>query len=288
MGLVVREGRALLVDAGLDRDAARRALRACEALDVELEAVFLTHAHADHFGGAYALQERLDVDLYAPPLEGALMEHPIVEPLYLFGGAAPIEELRHKFTLAHACRVTHRVSPGRLVIGPFEVEVVALPGHALEQVGLAVDGVCFCADAFFPLETLRKHKVTFCVDLDQTLDTLARLPVLPYAHFAPGHGPVYAAGEELAHVCAANQERLAELRALVLEALEEPRETAALVARVATHYDLRLRNATAFFLTRAPVLAALTSLESVGQVQPVMQDNRLCWQRVPSAQLERP
>jgi glyoxylase-like metal-dependent hydrolase (beta-lactamase superfamily II) len=175
------------------------------------------------------------------------------------------------------------VTPGPLTIGPFAVEVVPLPGHSLGQVGLAVDGVCFCADALFPLETLRKHKVLFCVDLDQTLDTLARLPALPYAHFAPGHGPAYAAGEALAEICAANRERLAELRTLVLSALEEPQETAALVQHVAAHYDLRLRNATAFFLTRAPILSALTSLERSGEVTPVIRNNRLCWQRAQSS-----
>ena len=105
IGLVVQDGKGLLIDAGLDKDTARRALRIAEALDVTLEAIFITHAHADHFGGAYFLQRRTDAVLYAPALEAAMMEHPIIEPLYLFGGAAPIGELCRKFTLARPCRV---------------------------------------------------------------------------------------------------------------------------------------------------------------------------------------
>jgi glyoxylase-like metal-dependent hydrolase (beta-lactamase superfamily II) len=277
MGLVVQDGKGLLIDAGLDKDAARRALRIVDDVGVTLEAVFLTHAHADHFGGAYHLQRRLEVPLYGPALEGAMMENPIIEPLYLFGGAAPIAQLRQKFTLAQPCRIDHVVEPGPLEIGPFQAEVVSLPGHAPNQVGLALGEVLFCADAVFPAETLHKHKVIFCVDLDEMLATLERLPDLPYAHFAPGHGPAYEAGDDIAAACAANGRRLEEIREQVYAALEEPQGTAALVRRVAGHFGLELTRATAYFLTRTTVLAALSSLERAGQVAVTLQDNQLLW-----------
>ncbi|RLC58604.1 MAG: MBL fold metallo-hydrolase [Chloroflexota bacterium] len=279
MGLVAQEGKGLLIDTGLDKDTARRALRAADELGVALEGVFLTHAHADHFGGAYFLQRRLEVPLYAPTLEAAMMENPIIEPLYLFGGAAPIGELRHKFTLAKPCRIDHVVEPGPLEIGPFHVEVVPLPGHAPNQVGVAVGEVLFCADAVFPTETLQKHKVTFCVDLDETLATLEQLPNLPYARFAPGHGPAYEVGDEITCACAANRERLEEVRERVYAALGEPLKTSDLVQRVADHFGLQLATATAYFLTRTTVLAALSSLERAGKVIAIMGDNRLLWQR---------
>jgi len=279
MGLVAQEGKGLLIDTGLDKDTARRALRAADELGVALEGVFLTHAHADHFGGAHFLQRRLEVPLYAPTLEAAMMENPIIEPLYLFGGAAPIGELRHKFTLAKPCRIDHVVEPGPLEIGPFHVEVVPLPGHAPNQVGVAVGEVLFCADAVFPTETLQKHKVTFCVDLDETLATLEQLPNLPYARFAPGHGPAYEVGDEITCACAANRERLEEVRERVYAALEEPLKTSDLVQRVADHFGLQLATATAYFLTRTTVLAALSSLERAGKVIAIMGDNRLLWQR---------
>lgn len=279
MGLVVQDGKGLLIDTGLDKDTARRALRVVEAMDTVLEAVFLTHAHADHFGGAHFLQRRLGLPLYAPALEGAMMENPIIEPLYLFSGAAPIEELRHKFTLAKPCRIDHVVEPGPLGIGPFRVKIVPLAGHAPNQVGVAVREVLFCADAVFPAETLKKHKITFCVDLDETLATLERMPGLPYAHFAPGHGPAYKAGDEIAQACFTNRERLEEIREQVYAALEEPQETPALVQQVADRFRLRLTAATIYFLVRTTILAALSSLERVGKVMITVKDNRLLWQR---------
>jgi glyoxylase-like metal-dependent hydrolase (beta-lactamase superfamily II) len=284
MGLVVRDGKALLIDTGLDDDAGRRALRAVEETDATLEAVFVTHAHADHFGGARFLQKRLGVPLYAPRLEAAMMENPIIEPLYLFGGAAPIKELRSKFTLAEPCAVSQTVDTGTLEIGPFQVDVMPLPGHALNQVGVAIDDraghdVIFCADAIFPLQTIKKHKVLFCVDLDKTLDTIGELAAQPYTWFAPGHGPAYAAGEEIKQTCDANRERLAEIREAVHGALEEPRETSTLVRTVAEHFRLKIKTPTAYYLTRTTILAALSSLEGTGKVAAVTDQNRLLWQR---------
>jgi glyoxylase-like metal-dependent hydrolase (beta-lactamase superfamily II) len=159
------------------------------------------------------------------------------------------------------------------------VEVVGLPGHALNQMGLAVGEVLFCGDAAFPAEALQKHKIPFCADLDGTLATLERLPELPYARFAPGHGPAYRAGKEFVDVCAANRDRLCQVRERVHAVLGEPMETAALVQRVADHFGLRLEAAALVFLTRTTILAALSSLERAGQVTATVRDNRVLWQR---------
>ncbi len=279
MGLVIQDGEALLIDVGLDGDAGRRALRLAEQRGARLTALFVTHAHADHFGGARYLQQRLDVPLYAPALEAAMMENPIIEPLYLFSGAAPIKALRHKFTFAEPCRVSHRVGAGSLQIGAFGVDVVPLPGHALNQVGVAWGGVLFCADAVFPQETLEKHKVLFCVDLQEALNTLKDLPDRPYHTFAPGHGPAYAAGEEIKEACSANADRLEAIRDAVHGALDQPKETSALVQQVAQRFRLEITTPTAYFLTRTTVLAAISSLESAGDVTGQVEGNRLWWRR---------
>jgi len=279
IGLVVQNSKALLVDCGLDKSSAREALRVAENMGVELQAVFITHAHADHFGGLAYLQRRMDVPAYAPALEAAMMANPIIEPIYLFSGASPIRELRHKFTLAQPCRIDQIVDPGTREIAGFKVEVVPLPGHAPNQMGLAVNGTLFCADAVFPEETIQKHKVPFCVDLDQTLGCIRQLPDLPYTHFLPGHGPFYTKGKKIAAACAVNHDRLVEIRDSVLEATKEPKETCRLVQHIAGHLELHMTTATSYFLTRATVLAALSSLERAGQVTTLVEDNRLLWQQ---------
>ena len=86
-GLLVSGAWALVVDSGLDRDAARRILKHVAALQVELAAIVITHAHADHFGGAGELKRRTGATVWAPAFEAAVIENPALEPVYLFAGA---------------------------------------------------------------------------------------------------------------------------------------------------------------------------------------------------------
>ena len=79
-------------------------------------------------------------------------------------------------------------------------------------------------------------------------------------------------------MAAVNHERLIEIRNTVFEGAKEPRETSELVKEVADHLGLNLSSATSFFLTRATVLAALSSLEKAGHIVTVVEDNRLLWQ----------
>lgn len=283
LGLLVEDDEALLIDTGLDADAGRRALRVLEEHGADLAGIVITHAHADHFGGAGYLQRRLGAPIYAPELEASMMEHPIIEPLYLFGGAAPIEALRQKFTLAEPCKVDWIIEPGPLRIGPFQLRIIALPGHALNQLGVAVESddtrVLFCADAVFPKETLEKHKVLFCVDLERTVETIRTLSNEAYDWLAPGHGPAYGTGPDARSVCVANRERLEEIRGVVFDGLESARETSELVQHVAARFTLRISGATAYYLTRTTVLAALSALESAGSVRPFTNANKLMWKR---------
>ena len=56
---IFRDGDAAwLIDSGNDKDAAKKALGILEALGLRLEAVIVTHYHADHTGGAALLQQR--------------------------------------------------------------------------------------------------------------------------------------------------------------------------------------------------------------------------------------
>ncbi len=277
IGVIVQEGRAVMVDAGLDRDAARKVLRALDGVGAQLATIVITHGHADHFGGAGWLAKRADVPVYASPLEGAFASHPLLEPLFLYGGAAPIAELRGKFTLARqGVDAVTPLEPGSQVIAGIALDVIPLPGHAPQQVGIAhggpQGGTFYCGDAVFPEETLARHPILFCADLDAWLATLAQLPNLDYAWFVPGHGEPVQTIIPLAEVTAA---RLRDIRALTWDALATPQEPHAVLRAVAAHYGVTFAAPQFFLLVLTTIHAALTSLQSTGEAEVVMEDNRM-------------
>ncbi len=275
-GLILHDGRAVLVDTGLDRDTAKKILRHVESLKVTLAAVVITHAHADHFGGAALVRGRTGAPVYAPALEAAVVANPILEPLYLFSGAMPPAELRHKFTLAEACPVDGLLAIGEQELGGVPLTAIPAPGHAPNQMMLAGGGACFVADAVFAPEVLRKHGIPFLVDLDRWLETLVALPVLDgrYAVFVPGHGP---AVEQIAPWCAENAARLVEIREAVAGALAESDDVGGIVHGTAARLGVTIPDPALYWLTLTTVHACLASLQRAGRARVQMVENRLVW-----------
>ena len=284
IGFIVHRNRALMVDAGLDADSARRAVRNLAALGVELSGVILTHGHADHFGGAPWIARRDGIPVFAPPLEGAFAAQPLLEPLFLHGGAAPFTELRSKFTLAREAVAAPRpLQPGSQTLESIPVEILALHGHAPQQVGVgypaeghpAPDGrTLYCGDAVFPVETIKRHPILFCADMDVWLAALASMPELPYDTFVAGHGEPVADVAPLVHATAA---RLREIRSVTRAALAEPCEPYAVLRAVAAHFGVTFAAPQFFLLSLTTINAAFTSLQRAGEAEITVVDNRLLW-----------
>ena len=267
---------AVLVDTGLDRDTAKKILRHIESLKITLAAVVITHAHADHCGGAAAIRGRMGAPVYAPALEADVVANPIWEPLYLYSGALPPAELRHKFTLAEPCPVTGVLGTGDQVLGGVPFTAIPAPGHSPNQMMIAGGGACFVADACFAPDVLHKHGIPFYVDIDQTLASLAALAALDggYAAFVPGHGPAVL---QIAAWVAENSARLVEVREVVAGALVETDDMGQIIRRAANHFGVTIPNPVTFWLTQTTVLACLTSLQRAGRADVRTVGNALVW-----------
>ncbi|WP_282138100.1 MBL fold metallo-hydrolase [Rossellomorea aquimaris] len=188
IGYCIKEGKGLLIDSGLDDSSMKKVIKILSNEGLPLDFCVITHAHADHFGGAHFLKKKQGTSLFAPKLEKAIIENSILEPIYLFNGANPINDLRNKFLEGQSVAIDDVLKIGENSIGPFTFEVIDLPGHSYGQVGLLVDDVLYAADSYFGRDTLEKHVIPFIIDADQTLDSLEKLLHIPCKGAIPGHG----------------------------------------------------------------------------------------------------
>jgi hydroxyacylglutathione hydrolase len=181
-----------LVDAGAGRGE-DRILQNVRSLGYEpgrIGHIFLTHAHADHAGGAASLAEKLGAQVYLSELEREALESADEEALGLTiarrNGYYP-EDYRLR-----ACKVDVALKGGeRLRCGDLELAVIPTPGHS-------TGSVCFLAEteegvALFAGDTVfAGGRISLIVapgsDLLALQESVARLGGLNVTSLLPGHG----------------------------------------------------------------------------------------------------
>ena len=285
-GLIISEGQAILIDAGLDDDAGKKIKKTIESLKARLVALIITHAHADHFGGAAYLRRTLPpFAVYAPPVEAAIIANPILEGIMLSAGAMPFDALTGKFTLAQPCVVDQVIEPDTrlLSIAGIDLTVVRLHGHSPQQIGIQYDNVLFSADAFLPVATLSKYPIPFTVHIGQALATLNMLADLSRSGvtMAPGHG-THLSGTNAVQVIDANREVLHKVIDEVIAHVEQaPSSDSDAVQGVAMALGDPLASPVNYYLARTTIQAALVYGVEQGRLALVSNGNgHIRWQPV--------
>ncbi|WP_425145759.1 MBL fold metallo-hydrolase [Deinococcus sp.] len=266
-------GGALLVDTGLDESHARKLLRAVQDAGLTPSAVLNTHSHADHHGGnAFVLRRFPELPVCAPPLEAAIIHFPMLEPLYLYG-ALPPRELQTKFLLAPSSSA-RPLEAGTHTLGGVKVELLEVPGHAVQMYAVRRGGVLYAADALFGPDTLAKHPLTFCADsAEQKASAAGLLNLHGITVTVPGHGDPTGDLSELVRL---NQESLERTTTGVLEAVRAgAASTDELLARVCDGLGVNMTHPGAALLNRSVLSAHLSELLHLGSIEMKVSGNRL-------------
>jgi hydroxyacylglutathione hydrolase len=184
-------GEYALIDSGAGRDVGHILARvAADGLDPgRIRHVLLTHAHADHAGGAAALRDRLGVTVAASAEAAAMVrtgeEQAISLDVARRAGAYPED---YRFT---ACEVDRELAEGdRYQVGDLDLEVIATPGHSSDQIAFVLRQgrtvSVFSGDTLFEGGRILLQDIWNC-SVQDACRSVEKLHALKMDGFYPGH-----------------------------------------------------------------------------------------------------
>lgn len=266
------DGHVVLIDSGNDKEAGRKVRQHLDRQGWTLDAIYNTHSNADHIGGNAYLAKQTGCALYAPGIEAAFTQHPILEPALLYGGY-PMKALRHKFLLAQESDA-QPLTPEHLPAG---FELIPLPGHFFDMIGLRTpDDVVFLADCLSSQATLDKYQISYVYDVAAYLDTLERVKEMHAALFVPAHAD---ATEDIAPLAQYNIDKVNEIAGHILDFCAAPHTFEEVLQHLFTSYDLAM-TFEQYALVGSTVRNYLSWLLDSENLSANFTDNRLLWQRV--------
>jgi glyoxylase-like metal-dependent hydrolase (beta-lactamase superfamily II) len=268
----------LLVDTGLNDSTARKVLRWIkEGIDSEVVGILTTHGHADHFGAHSFVVKRTGAHVFAPEHDAAVVRNPLLQPIFLYGGADPLDSLRNRFLLAEPCNVDEEFTGGRREFMGVDIEVVPLGGHSMNQMGFLIDSIFFCADVVFPEAAISKYRIPYLYGLTEHMASLERACEVGAEFVVPGHGPVE---PDFDVPYRRNRAVIDSVLDVIVEILKQPMAADQVTTVLFRALDVPIADYAGYYLLRPTISAYLSHLQRTGVANLEIANGAALWRLV--------
>lgn len=277
VGFILNKGNdktTTLIDSGSSDDYGKKIYKVSSEIGWRIENIINTHSHADHIGGNHFLQNKLKCRIFATKFESLFIENPILEPMYLYGGL-PFKEIDTKFLRANPSIVSEI-----LIAGTNEelgVDIIPLPGHSFEMIGVFVDSVLFVADSVVSRDVINKYKIFYLTNLKEQLKTLEGLNKwINYSikYIVLSHGEIFSKDDfdKFENLITLNLSAIEEVKALILDFCIVPKTIDDLIMFFANKFSLKI-NPVQYVLLSQTLKAYCNYLRELNKLDFIFNEN---------------
>ena len=202
------ESRVVLIDGTDHKRMAKAVNNNLKANNLTVDTIICTHCHVDHICGNKDFYEKYGCRILATEKEMPFIAQPDLEGTFYYNGIDTDKSRNPFFTVEPT--VVEALTEENL---PEGLEIIKLPGHAFDMIGVKTsDGVFFVADSILSEKTWREFKAPFFHDVNSSIKTLEMLRESEAEFYVPSHNEPLADIKELVDL---NIAKLKELKEIV-------------------------------------------------------------------------
>lgn len=261
----------ILIDACYPGPITDELLETLEYHHLHVHAILNTHGHIDHFGSISALREKYHSIVAAAPFENNFIEYPelyasLLVPFIPFS-------LNKNSYLPKGTKVEILLEPPQCTIQDVHFDIVSLPGHTQNHVGIATpDNVLFVGDAFTGEPHTERIKIYYHQNISDAIDSMRFLLKTNYDLYVPSHGNPLTAAKDIVEK---NIQSINSTIDHIYKMLSKrPLSTDEIVSAVNTQFNIP-EKFVEYYIAQSCIMSMLSFLENTQKIQIVFHNGTL-------------